>query len=516
MKSTFDTTPLLLFLAIFIVPINGYGARYWAKTYGVENRLKNAHSIKQTIDGGLIIGGSTLSLMPDRQNGRDIFLVKLDNSGNIIWQKTYGSSGDEEPYVIEITDDGGYIVAGYTNSFDLDSFWDVWVLKLDVGGNISWQKTYGGRHWDIVYFLQQTRDGGYVLAGKTNSFGEGPEYAWVVKLNDSGDVSWEKMYGGGNWRSIANSIQQTGEGGYIVAGYTISLASNFNISRDIWILKLDTNGDISWQKTYGGIDNDSAFSIRQAMDGGYMIAGYTRSFSPSPQIWVLKIDCSGKIQWQNTYDNSCAMSIEQTSDGGYILTGEVDVGICLLKLGKNGAVTWQKTYPASFTQGISSIAQTVNGGYAVAGDYNNGDFIVVKVDGKGEIPDCEAVGSKNPSVYSTDVEAIDADCIMQTTNAMVKDTNVIPDDLSLTITTVCEGDYCPIEIIVGSESEAAQILRYFRDNILRQTQEGRELIELYNQWSPTIVRAIERNDNFKEEVKTLIGDALLFIGSLIE
>jgi hypothetical protein len=207
------------------------------------------------------------------------------------WAKTYGGASDDRANSIQPTSDGGYIVAGWTISFGAGGA-DVWVLKLDGSGNVTWQKTYGGAGTDWATSIQQTSDGGYIVAGVTGSFGAGSGDVWVLKLDGSGNVTWQKTYGGGS-TDYAYSIQQTSDGGYIVAGLTDSFGAG---SADVWVLKLDGSGNVTWQKTYGGGSTDYAYSIQQTSDGGYIVAGLTDSFGAgSYDFWVLKLDGSGEI-----------------------------------------------------------------------------------------------------------------------------------------------------------------------------------------------------------------------------
>jgi len=171
----------------------------------------------------------------------------------------------------------------------------VFSLSLFLAGIASagqWAKTYGGTGDDYAYSIQQTSDGGYIVAGYTGSSGAGLADFWVLKLKSDGTVDWQKTYGGGGYDS-ASSIQQTSDGGYIVAGVTTSFGAG---GYDFWVLKLDGSGNVQWQKTYGGTGNDYANSIQQTTDGGYIVAGVTTSFGAGGDFWVLKLDSSGNVQ----------------------------------------------------------------------------------------------------------------------------------------------------------------------------------------------------------------------------
>ncbi|MEK7368684.1 MAG: hypothetical protein AABZ62_03380 [Planctomycetota bacterium] len=215
-------------------------------------------------------------------------------------------------------------MTGETGTFGDKEFPDIWVLKLKADGTVEWQKTYGGDRRDVALSIQQTGDGGYVAAGWTDSFGAGlgDWDSWVLKLRSDGTVEWQKTYGGdkGDEEEEALSIKQTSEGGYIVAGSTGSFGVG---SSDIWVLKLRVDGSIEWQKTYGGIEWDEADSIQQTSDGGYIVAGDTGSFGPifeeSSDIWILKLRADGTVEWQKIYGREYddgARSVQQTRDGG--------------------------------------------------------------------------------------------------------------------------------------------------------------------------------------------------------
>jgi len=280
-------------------------ATEWAKTYGGSGG-DFASSIQQTTDGGYIVAGSTYSFGAS-YDYFDFWVLKLDSNGNVTWQKTYGGSGDDVATSIQQTTDGGYIVAGLTDSFGVAGYEndDFWVLKLDSNGNITWQKTYGGSDYDYAYSIQQTTDGGYIVAGSTGSFGADYGDSWVLKLDSNGNVTWQKTYGGSG-DDVASSIQQTTDGGYIVAGSTDSFGAG---GSDAWVLKLGSNGNVTWQKTYGGSGDDVATSIQQTTDGGYIVAGSTDSFGAGGydyDFWVLKLDSSGEISGCDTIKTSNA------------------------------------------------------------------------------------------------------------------------------------------------------------------------------------------------------------------
>ncbi|MFY9419238.1 MAG: hypothetical protein WAP17_09180, partial [Bacteroidales bacterium] len=232
-------------------------------------------------------------------------------SGDIIWQKCFGGTNEDYAYSIQQTSDSGFIVAGYTFSNDGDvsgyhGYFDYWVVKLNSSGDIEWQKCLGGTYYDYAYSIQQTSNGGFIVAGSTNSNnGDVSGYHgyfdyWVVKLNSSGDIEWQKCLGGTN-NDYANSIQQTSDGGFIVAGYTESndgdVSGYHGGDYDAWVVKLNSSGDILWQKCLGGTIDDRANSIQQTSDGGFIVAGFTVSNDGdvsgnhgASDAWVVKLN----------------------------------------------------------------------------------------------------------------------------------------------------------------------------------------------------------------------------------
>ena len=222
--------------------------------------------------------------------------MKLDSDGNIDWGNIQGGTGGDYASSIQQTSDGGYIVAGDTDSFGAGGS-DFWIVKIDSDGSVDWQNTYGGAGDEFAYSIQQTSDGGYIVAGFTDSFGAGGYDIWVLKLDAAGAADWQKAYGGtGNEYVFYSSIQQTSEGGYIVGGITFSLGAG---NADFWALKLDSSGIVEWQNTYGGTEYDYGQGIRQTSDGGYVFSGDSNSFHPlsdSNYDWlILKLQSDGDI-----------------------------------------------------------------------------------------------------------------------------------------------------------------------------------------------------------------------------
>lgn len=394
----------------------------WQKSFGGDN-YDFPYSIQQTSEGGYIVAGSTSSInsgdVTNNYAGTDCWVVKLTSVGTLQWQRSLGGNKDEEVQSIVQTSDGGYIFAGYTTSNDINvsghhGFVDFWVVKLDKNGSIQWQKCLGGDGYDSAMTIQLTSDGGYIVAGSSSSSNgdansnHGSLDFWIVKLDNIGGVQWQKSLGGSGTET-AYSIQQTSDGGYIVAGSSNSKNGDVTGNHgnmDVWIIKLDTNGSLEWQKSLGGSGYDYANSIRQTSDGGYIMAGYSNSndgdvtsSQGSYDSWIVKLDNNGVLQWQKSLGGSnydSASSILQISSGDYIVAGtssSINVNgyvtgnhggsdYWVLRIDKNGNIQWQKSLGGSGDDSATSIQLTSNGGYVVAGSSSSNDGNVSGNNGK--------------------------------------------------------------------------------------------------------------------------------------
>ena len=285
----------------------------WDRTFGGTHR-DMASSVQQTAEGGYILAGDTGSY-----GAGDFWLVKTDSNGNKEWDRTFGGTDEDVARSVQQTADGGYILAGGTESYGAGDY-DFWLVKTDSNGNEQWNRTFGGTDYDVAYSVQQTVDGGYILAGDTWSYGAGGFDFWLVKTDSAGNEEWSRTFGGTHW-AIARSVQQTAEGGYILAGDKGSYGAG-----DFWLVKTDSNGNEQWNRTFGGTDDDMASSVQQTADGGYILAGGTESYGAGDyDFWLVKTDSNGNEQWNRTFggiDHDMAWSVQQTADGGYILAGD--------------------------------------------------------------------------------------------------------------------------------------------------------------------------------------------------
>ncbi len=339
------------YLDFWIVRLDRDGSTMWLKALG-GSWSEEARSVELDPDGGYVIAGYTFSGdgdVPGNHGNRDFWIVKLNSGGYIVeWSVNLGGSNIDHPMSIRRALDGGYVAVGYTYSSDGDvsgmhGFSDFWVVRFSGEGDVLWKKCLGGGHADEGFSVDRTSDGGYVVAGYTYSNdgdvsgNHGLSDMWVVKLKRNGDIEWERSIGGSG-RDEAFSIQQTSDGGYVVVGYTRSddfdaYGSGYHGSADVWVVKLDSDGKIEWQRAFGGFEEDVAYSVHQTFDGGYILAGYTYSndgdvseLHSGKDSWLFKIDSEGNLEWDMVLDFSGDNQIEsvrQTEDGGFVISGRV-------------------------------------------------------------------------------------------------------------------------------------------------------------------------------------------------
>jgi hypothetical protein len=394
-------------------------------------RVDVAQSVQPTADGGYILAGNTNSQDGDVKGyhsgayscylpcvGESIcgylpdgLVVKLSSTGAVQWQKALGGSAAENLLSIQPTPDGGYITSGLTYSSDGDvsgyhggTEADAWIVKLSSSGDIQWQRVLGGSTGcDFANSILPTPDGGYIFVGHSDSHdgdvmaNAGERDVWIVKLSSSGAVQWQKTMGGDK-NDYAYSLQFTPDAGYIIAGYTYS--NNGDVSgnhgdADAWIVKLSGGGAIQWQNALGGSNEDIARSVQPTADGGYIVAGSTKSNNGDvtgnhgdADAWIVKLSGRGAIEWQKALGGSyeeIARSIQSTADGGYIVAGSAastngDVGgnrgsqdAWLVKLTNTGAIQWQKPLGGGATEFVNSIERTSDGGYITAGQTTSGN-----------------------------------------------------------------------------------------------------------------------------------------------
>lgn len=342
-------------------------------TFGGENNEEGL-MVRQTFNGGYIIIGNTYSY---GAGNSDLWLIRTDIAGDTLWTRTFGGFNNENGTDVQQTTDNGFIITGMTASYNSGNF-DVWLIKTDINGDLLWSKTYGGLNNDFGNTVIQTDDGGYVVVGSTESYGAGTSDFWMLKTNSVGDSLWSKTYGG-PYNDIAFQAQETTDGGFVLTGYT--QPSGF-LNADIWLIKTDNVGEILWSQTYGGALNELAYSVEQTYDEGYIIAGYTMSYGAGGMdMWLVKTDLYGDTIWTKTFggaSNDVGHCVIETVEGDFIVCGHNfsispmgDPELWLVKTDVSGDTLWTKTYGGENTDIGFSINETFDGGLIVSGFTNS-------------------------------------------------------------------------------------------------------------------------------------------------
>jgi hypothetical protein len=356
----------------------------WARTFGGA-LAEEANSFVQTADGGYVLAGYTYSFGAGNE---DVWLVKTNANGDSVWSRTYGGPGFEGADAIQQTSDGGFILAGFSNSFGMGDY-NLWLVKTDANGNSSWNRNFGGPGWDEANCILQTGDSGYLLGGLTNSYGAGDFDFWLLKTNANGDSQWSRTFGGPQLDDIF-SMQPTADGGYILAGRTLSYGGG---NYDAYLVKTNSNGDSLWTRHYGGTGFEAAMAVQQTADGGYIFAGITSSFGAGYEdLWLLKTNANGDSAWSKTFGGISwdrAYSIQKTADGGFILAGRTESfgagqgDFYLLKTNANGDSLWSRAFGGPAFDGAYFVRQTTDSAFVLAGfteSFGTGgrDFWLVK------------------------------------------------------------------------------------------------------------------------------------------
>jgi hypothetical protein len=314
--------------------------------------------------------------------GNALLLVKTDANGNMEWNRTYEAFSAHS--LVEASD-GGYAIAGGNG-----------LVKTDENGNMEWNKTYGESRYDYINSLIETSDEGYAMGGSFNHDYDDPfadRDFWLVKTDENGNMEWNKTYGKatGEGYDYANALIETSDRGYLLAG-NIGL---YLVESNIWIIKTDEQGNIEWNQTYGGREHAGANSVVKTSDGGYALAGYL-----SGDFWLIKIDGSGNMEWNQTYSKGEAYSLVATSDGGYALAGitsgrngdQTYTESWMIKTDASGNEIWRQTYGGAANQYIYSLVETSDGAFALAGYISHpypepAELWLIKTDKYGNIPE---------------------------------------------------------------------------------------------------------------------------------
>lgn len=387
---------LTLLLVLFSLGAFAQPVEEWNITFGgLGGDLGNA--VQETTDGGYVIIGVTYSY---GAGDGDVWLIKTNSDGNEEWNKTFGGPEYDSGKSVRETSDGGYIIVGRTESYGAGDS-DLWLIKTDFEGNEEWNEMFGGPGIEGGWSVQETKDGDYIIAGETASYGAGGLDLWLIKTDSSGNKQWNKTFGGpdGDW---GRSVQETRDGGYIIAGDTESYGAG---SLDIWLIKTDSDGNMEWDTNFGGSSTDWCRSVLETKDCGYIIIGGTVSYGAGgSDVWLIKTDSKGNEEWNRTFGepeqdigplgselgNERGESVGETRDGGYIIVGATASYVPLLgelwviKTDLYGNEEWNMTSGRQGTDEGNSVQETSDGGYIIAGDTTRGgaggwDLWLVKI-----------------------------------------------------------------------------------------------------------------------------------------
>jgi hypothetical protein len=367
MKKTFS-------ISLLFVSFISQAQVTFQKTFGGTAPLSIGYSVEQTVDGGYIIAGSSSVAAI---GGMDVYIIKTDSNGDTLWTKSYGTTNDDIAYSVKETLEGGYIITGILNTTSCCDG-DLFIMKTNINGDTLWKKTIGigySNGYDII----QTMDSGFIAIGTMTSC-----CVYLVKTNNNGDTLWTKNLYSNIASHFGYSIDNTSDGGFVIAAQA---HVNSTYASDVLLVKFNSSGGLLWSKNYGGTRLEGARSVRETTDGGFIIVGRTDSYGASAlyDVLLIKTDLSGNLLWTKTYGNAYSdygYSVEQTNDGGFILAGGWSYSITkkkyLIKTDLNGDTLWTK----SFGTGIAfSAKQTSDGGYILTGNEGpNNTLHLIKTD----------------------------------------------------------------------------------------------------------------------------------------
>lgn len=342
----------------WLLKLDSEGTLQWSKTYG-GSKDDRGQSVIQTTDGGYAIVGYAMSDDGDGSNNEgfhDNWILRLDANGTILWEKSFGFSGHDHSYDVVQTTDGGFFFSGFldvtssggegndgkVNYLANHGVGEFWGTKLDANGNLIWRRYFGGTNNDRSYGVVEAKDGGLVLTGASESDDfdignpKGSYDFWVVKVSPKGEMLWERSFGG-TGIDKAYDIAKTDDNGYVIVGNTFSTdldVSKNNGESDVWLIKVDDGGNLIWEKTLGGTTFDSANGVKSTMDGGFVIAGNSKSVDGNltenygeNDLWVIKTDAAGNMEYQKALGGSgldFGFDVVENEDGSIVLVGEYE------------------------------------------------------------------------------------------------------------------------------------------------------------------------------------------------
>lgn len=327
----------------------------WNKNFGGDN-WDYGNSVLQTEDGGFLIVGIK-GFIPGQSSTGNVWLIRTDSNGDTLWTKTYGgTSGRDEGYSIQPVSNGGYIIAGQTTSFGAGNS-DAYLIRINDDGDTLWTKTYGGESEDYVSRIQQTSDNGFIMVGRTYSYGLGSSDVWLIRTDENGDTLWTTTYGTAAI-DFGNAVHETSDGGFVITGRAMDFAIG---SPALYLVRADSDGDTLWTKIYNHPNAPVIFSIGKDVyempDGGFLVAG--------SRALLIRTDANGDTLWTKLYEGECN-NMQPVNDGGFIIAGNNS----LIRINQDADTVWTKIIGES-SDVANSVQQTSDGGFIVTGRTNS-------------------------------------------------------------------------------------------------------------------------------------------------
>jgi hypothetical protein len=400
----------IFFLALTLVLTHGGAQNTFALAVGGPSKDESIYGV-ETSDGGFVTVGWTQSY---GAGGWDIYLIKTDARGELLWTRTYGGPAGEVDCSVTETTDGGFIISARTGSYG-EGDTDVFLIKTASDGTSEWTKTIGGKAYEEGHCIIETKSGNYVHCGYTTSFGAGGDDIYLMLHRPDGSLVFAKTFGGSGTEH-GHLMTETADGGFAIVGTTTSFgAGNY----DVYLLKTDSLGNLLWSKTFGGAANEDGWGIKATADGGFILTGYTKSFGAGEDdLFLIKTDANGNQQWCRAYGNTntdLGYSVELASDGGFIIggitlaPGKTTADVYLVKTDANGNPQWSRTYGGDEDDGCQSIVATKDGGYFISGytttfGAGDWDFYLIKTDNQGKTSSClykDPVTLSTPFMFTT-------------------------------------------------------------------------------------------------------------------
>jgi hypothetical protein len=343
----------------------------WDRVFGGD-LVGNGYSVCETTDGNYVVTG----YIENTSGNRDIALMKIDPNGNELWNISFGGVHDDTGYCVRQTSDGGYVITGVVDwYFDMVFFYHVGLLKVDQNGNLLWDKSFAFLSESAGRSVLETSDHGFIIVGWTNHYD-----LLLVKTDESGNEQWNKTFGGTNI-DIGLSIEHGTDGGYLILGNTESFGNS-----SVWLIKINENGDELWNRTLLGTQNVWADSMGYTSDGGHIISGYFDPIYSSIDAWLMKVNESGVEEWNRTYGGSLddvGNSVQQTTDGGFVFTGftgathfEGPYTFWVVRTDANGVEQWNRSILSEKSGYGSDIQQTTDGMFIITGNLDSRIWIL--------------------------------------------------------------------------------------------------------------------------------------------